>query len=338
MDLAWLDTPGSSLLLRRSRRLTPTQLRAYAAVVRLGSVKHAAADLEVSEAAVSLHIGQLRKELGDRLFVRTVAGLAFTPGGLRLASRATEMLSLQDRTIIEVRQAGGGRRMLRMATSPLFAEYSAPGLIELFADRANDLDVELSDHDPGRFESLLLTRSVDAAIGPRPARLGTAIAGTHFLNYQVVAVAAADHPMAGHRPAFSALRDQTWLLGPSAAYNTEVVPNVLRTIGVPETRQRIYQSHAAAVEEAKRGKGLALVVAFAVSQDLVNGDLVRIHAPALQVSGAWSILTLTGQPPSPEAAELVRFITTPRATQAMLRGSGATVGRFKPSIHVTLWS
>jgi LysR family transcriptional regulator, low CO2-responsive transcriptional regulator len=318
--------------------LTPTQLRAFAAVVRLGSVKQAAADLAVSEAAVSLHVGQLRKELGDKLFIRTSSGLAFTPGGLRLASRAAEMLSLQDRTIIEVRQAGGGRRMLRMATSALFAEHAAPGLIELFADRANDLDVELSSHDPGRFESLLLTRSVDAAIGPRPASLAASIASTHFLNYQVVAVAAPDHPMSKRPPGVSALRDQAWLLGPSAALNTGVIPNILRSIGVPENHQRIFQSHAAAVEEAKRGKGLALAVSFAVSQDLVNGDLARIQSPALQVNGTWSILTLTGQHASPEAAELTRFITTPRATQAMLRGSGVTVGRFKPSIHVTLWS
>jgi DNA-binding transcriptional LysR family regulator len=92
--------------------VTPTQLRAFAAVVRLGSVKRASAELAVSEAAVSLHVGQLRKELGDKLFTPTAAGLAFTPGGLRLASRAAEMLGLQDRTILEVSQAGHepGRR------------------------------------------------------------------------------------------------------------------------------------------------------------------------------------------------------------------------------------
>ena len=88
--------------------MTPTQLRAYAAVVRHGSVKRAAAELDVSESAVSLHIGQLRKELGDQLFTRTAAGLAFTPGGLRLASRAAELLGLQDRTVLEV-SAGGPR-------------------------------------------------------------------------------------------------------------------------------------------------------------------------------------------------------------------------------------
>ncbi|HEY3607182.1 MAG TPA: LysR family transcriptional regulator, partial [Pseudonocardiaceae bacterium] len=124
--------------------MTPTQLRAFTAVVRLGSVKGAAADLHVSEAAVSLHVGQLRKELGDKLFLRTGAGLAFTPGGLRLASRAAEMLGLQDRTVLEVKQAGSGRRLLRVAASNLFAEHAAPGLIGLFADRAKDLDVELS--------------------------------------------------------------------------------------------------------------------------------------------------------------------------------------------------
>src|SRR5262245_46003943 len=290
---------------RRSRRLTPTQLRAFAAVVRLGSVKQAAADLQVTEAAVSLHVGQLRKELGDKLFVRTSSGLAFTPGGLRLASRATEMLSLQDRTIIEVRQAGGGRRMLRLATSALFAEHAAPGLIELFADRANDLDVELSSHDPRHFESLLLTRAVDAAIGPLPAGLDASIERTHFLNYQVVAVAAPDHPLTRVQPGASALREQTWLLGPSAAYGSGLIPDILRRIGVPEDHQRIYQSHAAAVDDAKRGKGLSLGVSFAVSADLANGDLRRVASPALQAQGGWSILTLPGHQAPPAAVELV---------------------------------
>ena len=67
-------------------------------MARLGSVKAAAGGLGVSEAAVSMHVGQLRKEFGDPLFTRTASGLAFTPGGVRLASRAVEILGLQDRT------------------------------------------------------------------------------------------------------------------------------------------------------------------------------------------------------------------------------------------------
>jgi LysR family transcriptional regulator, low CO2-responsive transcriptional regulator len=45
--------------------MTPTQLRTYSAVVRHGSVKAAAAETAVTEAAFSWHLGQLRKEPDD---------------------------------------------------------------------------------------------------------------------------------------------------------------------------------------------------------------------------------------------------------------------------------
>ncbi|WP_319460236.1 LysR family transcriptional regulator [Micromonospora sp. RTP1Z1] len=218
--------------------MTPTQLRAYVAVVRLGSVKQAAAQLEVSEAAVSLHIGQLRKEFGDQLFSRKAAGLAFTPGGLRLASRAAELLGLQDRTVLEVSAAGRGRRLLRVAASSLFAELAAPGLIELFAKRAADLDVELSVRNPGSFETLLLTRAADIAVGPQPPVVDTAIACRPVMNYRLVIVVGPDHPLAGVQASPGQLRDQTWLLGPSAATDLGAVPAMLRRLAVPTTGSR----------------------------------------------------------------------------------------------------
>ena len=39
-----------------------------------------------------------------------------------------------------------------------------------------------------------------------------------------------------------------------------------------------------------------------------------------------------------EEKEGARFVTTPRAMQAMLAGSGSRIGRFKPRVHITLWS
>jgi DNA-binding transcriptional LysR family regulator len=319
--------------------VTPTQLRAFAAVVRLGSVKKAAVDLAVSESAISLHVGQLRKELGDRLFLRTSSGIAFTPGGLRLASRAAEMLGLQDRTILEVSQAGGGRRLLRVAAASLFAEHAAPGLLDLFASRADDLDVELSVHSPRQFPTLLLTRAVDVAIGPRPDNVDAGIASAPFLNYELFLVAGPDDPIARVAHAGTTeLRAQTWLLGPAAAADVGLVPDILRRVGVPEENQRIFQSDAAALEEVKRNKGIALAMAFVVSQDLARGHLRRVSGPALPTKGVWNVLMLADRSATPVAAELARFVSTPRAMQAMLRGSGVSAGRFRPSIHVTLWS
>jgi DNA-binding transcriptional LysR family regulator len=300
-------------------------------------VKRAAAELSVSDAAVSLHVGQLRKELSDQLFTRTASGLAFTPGGLRLASRAAEMLNLQERTIIEVSQAAGGQRLLRVAASSLFAEYAAPGLIELFASRAADLEVELSVHDPRKFNALLHALAVDVAFGPQPANLDHSLTIRPVLNYTMIVVASPGHPLARPNISIRQLRDQTWLLGPSAVTDIGVAAAALRRINVPEKRQRIFQSHAAALEEAMRGHGVAWAVSFAVAQDLAKGRLVRIGGPGLQFGGVWNTLTLDGNA-SPTAGELVRFITTPRATRAMTQGLGVRVGRFRPAIHITLWN
>src|ERR1700742_3699228 len=137
------------------------------------------------------------------------AALASPPGGLRRASAAAELLGLQDQTIMEVRAAGSGRRLLRVAASNLFAEHSAPGLIGLFADRAKDLDVELSIHNSAQFEKLLLTRSVDVTVGPRPDASESAFTTRHFLNYQIIAVVHPDHPMTRTQPNAGVLRDQT---------------------------------------------------------------------------------------------------------------------------------
>ena len=318
--------------------MTPTQLKAFACVVRLGSVKAAADELAVSEAAVSMHVGQLRRELDDRLFTRTASGLAFTPGGLRLASRAVEILGLQDRTVREVSQAGNGRRLLRVAASAMFAEHAAPGLIELFASRADDLDVELSVRQTNQFATLLAGRTVDIAIGPTPSRLPDELTSKPFLNYDVLAVVGPGHPLAGRTVTAPQAREHTWMLGPSAAGEDGVVPWMLRHLAVPESHQRIFQSDAAALEETKRSDGIALAVRFAATADLAAGRLVALDGPGMRAQGRWAAIVLPTHSQLPATAELLRFITTPRATQAMVHGAGVTRGRFRPSVHVTLWS
>ncbi len=321
--------------------MTPAQLRAYSAVVRLGSVRAAAAELGVSDAGISMLVTALRKELDDPLFTRTGAGLAFTPGGLRLASRAVEILGLQQQTAIEVTEAAHGRRLLRIAASTAFAEHAAPGLIELFSSRANDLSVELSVHSTSRFRDLICSRAVDIAIGPvseSSIAPDDTIFVRPFLKYQIIAVVAPNSPLAVGIPAPALLRQQQWMLGPSAGSVDGEIANMLRGLVIPESQQRIFQSDAAALEEVQRVGGVGLTIGFAVAKDLAAGRLTHVSGPGLDRSGEWGAATLAPSVRQPAVSELVRFITTPRCTQAMIRGSGVGVTRFRPKVHVTLWS
>lgn len=307
-------------------------------MVRLGSVHGAAEELGVSDSGISMHVAQLRKELDDPLFSRTSAGLAFTPGGLRLASRAIEILGLQQQTAIEVTEAAHGRRLLRIAASSAFAEHAAPGLIELFSSRADDLSVELSVHPTSRFRDLIESRAVDIALGPAAAAGDAAITVRPFLKYQIITVASAGSPLATGTPTPALLREQHWMLGPSAGGVDGEIASVLRSLAIPEANQRIFQSDAAALEEVQRVGGVSLAVGFAVGKDLSAGRLVHVKGQGLQLAGEWCASTLPVAARQPAVTELLNFITTPRCTQAMIRGTGVGVTRFRPKVHVTLWS
>ncbi|PKV95639.1 LysR family transcriptional regulator [Amycolatopsis echigonensis] len=317
--------------------MTIPQLRAFAAVVRYGSVKSAAAALGVSESTVSMHVAQLRKELGDPLFTRTGSGLAFTPGGLRLASRSVELLGLQNRTVEEIGQAAQGLRLLRVGATSLFAEHAAPGLIESFTQRATDLEVELSVHQASEFEELLRTRAIDVAIGPPAASPRPGLVQRAFLAYDVEVVTTPDHPLAGRPVSAAELARATWHLGPSAVGPAGAIPAMLQRLRVPESHQRIFQSEASALEEVHHAAAVAPAVVFSVSANLAAGRLVRVTGQGTKQRGVW-VASAREEDREQTSAELLRFLQTPRATQAMIKGSGVPIRRFRPAVYVTLWS
>ena len=318
--------------------VTPTQLKAFTAIVRHGSAKAAAAELGVSEAAISSHTAALRKELGDPLYQRSSSGLSFTPGGLRLATRAGELLGLQERTRQEVRAAGKGQRVLRLATTSLFAEYAAPGLLELFKTRAADLEVEMSVYESGRVADLLASRQADVTIAPGSRLRNDSFRSLDFLKYQLVLVAGVGHPLTQGRCDAAALRSQTWFLGPSALEQHGATAHLLDRFAVPEQNQRIFQSHGAAISELQARRGISILPEFRAAAYISKGSLERISAPGAAAPGVWSATSLPPSQATAVAAELMRFITTPRAIQAMLSGSGVDIGHFQPRVHITLWN
>jgi len=319
-------------------RVTPSQLKAYAAIVRLGSAKAAAQELGVSEAAISSHASALRKEFDDVLYRRQGKRLAFTPGGLRLATRAVELLGLQDQTLREVSAAASGQRLLRLAVTSLFAEYAAPGLLELFKTRADDLAVEMSVHGGDRLAGLLTSRQADVVVGPQGLAAAPGARTKEFLRYEMLAVVGPRHRLAGRRCKPAQASSEPWLLGPSAIEPHGATGALLRRFRIPEDQQRIFQSHAAALAEVEAGAGVGLVPKFRVKAALDDGRLHELSTAGAAASGLWSASTLPALQSPAVASELLRFITTPRATQAMLTGSGANIGHFRPSVHVTLWS
>ncbi len=144
--------------------MTLAQLQSFVLVARHGSVKAAAAELEVTEPAVSVAVAALRRELGDELFVRHGRGIALTPGGRKLAALAGEILSLAEQAR---RSVASESRRLVVAATPTVAEHVGP-LIDAFAARDPELELSLTELPGAAFAEALEHRRADIALGPSP--------------------------------------------------------------------------------------------------------------------------------------------------------------------------
>jgi molybdate transport repressor ModE-like protein len=318
--------------------VTFAQLRAFATVARLGSVKESARELGVSEPAVSGAIAALRRELGDDLVTRAGGGVRLTAGGARLASVAGEILGLAGEAKRAVEEARGATTRLRVAATSDVAEHVAAPLIDAFTRRAQATEVELQVEPPESFARLLADRLADVVLGPRPAP-AAAIDSRPFLRYRLIVVAAPGHRLARWRriPA-AALAGERWLVGPSGAGAGTATGTFFELHGLEPDELRAFPSHAAAAIGAEAGRGVMLAVAHTVMDELGRGTLIRLDVRGTPLEELWHLSALSHDRRPAAASALRNFAVTPEATQAMLARSGdVPAGRFRPALYVTLW-
>ncbi|MDH6120993.1 LysR family transcriptional regulator [Kitasatospora sp. GAS204B] len=335
--------------------MTLTQLRAFLAVARLGSVKAAAISLRVSEPAVSGAIAALRREFGDRLFVRAGGGIALTPGGRRLAAGAAEIVGLAEETRRQVRAAGTEGGYLRLATTEQLAEQIAPPLLEAFVRRHPDVETTTLTVPSSALAELLLDRRADVVVGLAGAdQSGSAgppgpdtFEHIPFLRFQLVVVAARNCAGSGldrlaggrlHLPV-GRLPKAHWLLGPGGLDPGTPGGAFLTRHGVGEADASVFPSTSAALGAAVAGGGLSVALLHLVRDELRHGSLTVVAVPGTPINGVLRASALPGERRSPTASALCRFVTTPIAVQSLLaRDTGVPVGHYRPTVRVSLWS
>ena len=318
--------------------MTLAQLHSFVLVARLGSVKAAAAELGVTEPAVSVAVRALREELGDELFVRQGKGIALTAGGRRLAALAGEILGLAEQARRSVHDAPGKARLVQVAATNIVAEHVGP-LLDAFAAREEGLELAVESVPGAAFADMLEHRRADIALGAHPGPDRATIATVPFLRCRVIIVAAPGHPLAGERSlAPSALGTQRWLVGPPDLDPTTATGLYFARNGLAPRELAAFSSHAGAIAAAAAGEGIVLSLAHSVADEVRRRALVRLDVRGTPLVELWYASTLGLGRALPAALSLQRFAVGPEATQAISTGRAGTVtNRARPTVHVTLW-
>ncbi|MFE9357445.1 LysR family transcriptional regulator [Streptomyces olivaceoviridis] len=113
-------------------------VRTFVAAADAGQFQEAAAELAVTQQAVSKRIAALERTLGVRLFTRTPRGAELTIDGQAFLPHARELLRVAERAVASV---GTGRRPLRVDV--IASRGAATGLMRGFHRAHPDIDLDV---------------------------------------------------------------------------------------------------------------------------------------------------------------------------------------------------
>ncbi|MFI0444679.1 LysR family transcriptional regulator [Actinomadura sp. 6N118] len=167
-------------------------VRTFVAVANAGQFQQAAADLSITQQAVSKRIAALEKDLGVRLFTRTARGAQLTIDGQAFHPHARELLHAEERAAASVRL---GRRALRV---DVIGRRLAPaGLLRGFHGAHPDIDLDVVTlFDADAAIGALQSGMIDASFRAVTRRLPDGIEAALVFNESLQLVTGPDHELA----------------------------------------------------------------------------------------------------------------------------------------------
>ena len=320
--------------------MTLNQLRTFLAVAETGSVRAAAQDLVVTQAAVSASLAALQKSLGVPLLEPDGRGLRLTAAGQAYAGYVRRVLGLLDEAGRAAAAAADPERgELRIAAVTTAAEQIVPGLLSGFRARYPQLGVRLEAGNRDWVRSLLDRHQVDLVLGGRPEP-GWDVEVLAERPHQLVVVAAAELAAAlaadpgGNGPEGGNLvpwlARQAWLLREPGSGTRAATDTLLTELDIAPLTLMV-GSNGAIRESASVGLGVTLISRDAVAAELADGRLAALPVPGTPMHRDWYLVAKPGPLP-PAADRLVAHVLAQGAFRPPPEAANG-VGSAPPAAH-----
>jgi LysR family transcriptional regulator, low CO2-responsive transcriptional regulator len=270
--------------------ITLTQLTAFLATVRGGSVTAAADELVVTQPSVSSAIAALGRELGCELFERAGRGIRLTEAGSAFRPFAADVVGLLEEGRQAAREAAAlTARRLRIAAVTTAAESFVPPLMREFALRHPDIELALDVGNREYVFERVTSHLADVAISGKPPADERLVAEP-LLENRIVCITSGDDPAAAAGPvAASALADRAWLLREPGSGTRALGEQFLQERGLtPKTLT--LGSNGAIKQAARAGLGVSLLSRAAVQSELTAGWLGEITLTDGPAPRPWFVL------------------------------------------------
>jgi DNA-binding transcriptional LysR family regulator len=287
------------------------QLAAFCAVVERRSFSQAAAQLGVTQPAVSLQVRSLEKRLGRQLLDRSGRRVAPTEAGLRLYRGAQRLLALEDQLLQDLsgEEEGTLRGRLEVGASTGPGGTVLAVLLCEFQRRNPELTVALSVHDTQRVVELVARRELELGV-VGATRRQRSVSFEPLFRDEVLLVCPPGHRFAGRMLSVDELASEPLIVMQAGAGVRAVIEEELRGAGV---RLRDLDVHLElGLQESVKtavmaGYGVTFISRSAVESELTAGTIAFARVEGLEPARQISLVRSTGRTPSRAADAFVSF-------------------------------
>jgi DNA-binding transcriptional LysR family regulator len=290
------------------KNITLRQLRVFAAAARHKNFSRAAAELHLSQPAVSTQIKEFATFVGLPLFERIGRRSYLTPAGEELqqcAKAIVQRLRETEDALAQLKGVTGGRLNVAVISA---GDYFFPRLLAAFGAAHPGITFNLTVHNREGLLHQLADNLTDLAIMVRPPR-DMDIVALPFAPHPYVIVAAPDHPLARVRQIPRAALNRELFV--AREHGSDTWNSMREVFGRQFPRLNItmqIQSTETIKQAVVAGFGIAFLSAHTISLDLRAGNLVVLDVQDFPAMLNWYLVYNRTKRLPPVAAAFKEFL------------------------------
>ena len=290
------------------RHATLRQLQVFESVARQLSFSRAAAELHLTQPAVSMQVKLLEEQAGLPLFERLGKKIFLTEAGTELQEHSriiAQQLRDADEALAARKGLSQGRLVITMVST---AKYFVPPLLARFLKQHPGVTVKLSANNREVVLKQLAENQVDLAIMGRTPQ-GMDAVTEPFARHPHVIIAAPDHPLAKKRRIpLARLAEETFLIREPGSGTRGLLERLFAEHNLPLNVSMEMASNETIKQAVQAGMGISLLSLHTVGLELKTHNLAVLDAQGLPIVRDWHVVHLAAKRLSPVAQAFKRFL------------------------------
>ena len=250
------------------------QLSIFHTVARVGSFTGAAAELDISQPAVSIQIKQLERNLQTTLLSRLRRGVVLTDTGEAVYGYTKSIFSLAEEmryAIQDIEGLAAGKLTIGSSSTP--GECILPLVIGIFHSRYPRVEVSLAISNTETVVEQILGRQLDIGMAGAPIN-EDGLVSFPYANDEVVMVSSSAHPLArSGETSVSEIDGLPFVMREPGSATRKAAEDSLAESGVKVNVAMELGSNEAVKRAAAAGLGLGVLSKFSVGPDVAAGYL-----------------------------------------------------------------